>query len=89
MEAVIVKAELVKDIPLEELREIVRAREEGRLRILKDKKGRTCGTCRGFRREAPERNRGTCCIRKDRYFRQDLPVYQEKPACKKYETDAG
>lgn len=44
------------------LRELVRAENDGRLRILPASEGRTCGSCGHFKR-IPGRNCGTCKVR--------------------------
>lgn len=46
------RLEIIKEIPIDRLRELAQAEKEGRLRIVGVPKGACCGTCRHFEREA-------------------------------------
>jgi hypothetical protein len=85
MEAVIVKADMVKDIPQNELTEIVDAWREGRIRICKRAHKETCGSCVCFARK-PGRNSGKCMARKTGKGTQK-EVYSKRPCCSAYKQD--
>ena len=78
-------SDLVRDIPLNELTEIVDAWREGRIRICKRAHKETCGSCGHFARK-PGWNTGKCMVCKTM---KGLPreVYSRKPCCSKYEQD--